>query len=129
MNEGDTLANALIGAVVSVFAGSIVPFAPLFGGAVAGYLEGGDRSDGFRVGLLSGFIALVPIVFLWFIVVGVIGAFLLGVGPGSGGFSLGVFSLAFLAFGFLFALVYVVGLSAAGGWIGNYVKYDTDIEF
>ncbi len=36
----------------------IVPLAPLLGGGIAGYLEGGERDDGVRVGLLSGVVGL-----------------------------------------------------------------------
>jgi hypothetical protein len=50
------LTNALIGAVVTVVL-PFVPFSPLLGGAVAGYLQ---ERDGFRVGAPSGAIAAVP---------------------------------------------------------------------
>jgi len=128
MAEGDTGVNALIGAVVTVVAsGTMV--GPLLGGAVAGYLEGGSRDDGVRVGLFSGLVALVP-----FLVFAAFAASLLGfvgggfVGPGHGMFGLG-FGLESAAFLFvlLFWLVSLLGLSALGGWLGNHVKYETDI--
>jgi len=75
MSPDDTLANALLGAVVTVVVSPFVPFAPIFGGLLAGYLQGGDREDGLWIGTVSGAIAL----------------------------------------------------SALGGWLGNYVRYDTDI--
>jgi hypothetical protein len=125
MAEGDTLTNAVLGAVVSVVLTPLVPFAPVVGGMVAGYLEGGDRDAGLRVGAISGGVALVPLfvfgvllanVFLFFLS----GAF--GVPRAVGGF--GLVALVVLT---LFAVVYTVGLSAGGGWLGNYVRYDTDV--
>lgn len=128
MAEGDTGVNALIGAVVTVVAsGTMV--GPVVGGAVAAYLEGGSRDDGLRVGVYSGLIALVPFLLFAAFAVSMLG--LMGggfMGPGHGMFGLGFAfgSVAFL-FVLLFWLVYVLGLSALGGWLGNYLKYDTDI--
>jgi len=51
MTEGDTLENAIVGAVVTALTASFVPFAPVAGGAVAGYLQGRDREEGLRVGI------------------------------------------------------------------------------
>jgi hypothetical protein len=125
MAEGDTLVNALIGAVVGVIAGSILPFGPLLGGLTAGYLEGGTRSDGLQVGLYAGLIALVPLLLGGFALVSFLGIFAIGVGPD--GFAIGAAGLVFLVIAFVGSLVYVVGLSAAGGWLGNYIRYDTDL--
>ncbi len=125
MAEGDTLINALIGAVVGTVAGAVLPFGPLLGGGVAGYLEGGDRSDGTKVGLIAGLIALVPTVVVGFFVMVLFGLFSVGAGDGL---ALGALGLLFLLIVLAFGLVYVVGLSAAGGWLGNYVKYDTEFE-
>lgn len=128
MAEGDTLVNAVIGAVATAVLSMILPFAPIFGGAVAGYLQGGDRSDGIRIGAISGGIAFVPavliagVVFLFFI------PFFLGFGAdGALGFGLasGVIAIVVLAG----VAAYVIGFSVLGGWIGNYVKYDTDVDF
>jgi len=123
MGEHDTLLNAVIGAVASMVL-SFVPLSPVLGGAVAGYLQGGTRSDGLRVGAISGLLGLlVGAVFfgLFFVV---FGAYLFGMGAPR----------AFSAFGLLFVLVaavisalYTVGLSAVGGWLGNYAKYEMDI--
>ena len=79
MAEGDTLVDALIGGVVSIVL-SFTALSPILGGAVAGYLQGGDRGAEIRVGAYAGLVAAVTI-----------------------------------------------GLSALGGWLGNYVKYDTDV--
>jgi hypothetical protein len=49
---------------------------------------------------------------------------------GMGPMGLGIPGAGFviLLFVFLFAVVYIVGLSAVGGWLGNYVRYDTDVD-
>ena len=121
MAEGDTLINAVIGGIASIVL-SFVPFSPVLGGALAGYLQGGDRGEGVRVGAYAGVVAAVPLALLLFVVVAVFGFLALGGRPGGG---------AFLVVFFLFAAVVVagiiVGLSALGGWVGNYVRYDTDL--
>jgi hypothetical protein len=125
MAEGETLVNAVLGAVVSVVLAPLVPFAPVVGGMVAGYLEGGDRSAGLRVGALSGGVALVPLLVLGVVLANVF-VFVLsgavGVPRAVGGLGLVV-----LLLGTVFLAVYTVGLSTAGGWLGNYVRYDTDV--
>lgn len=107
----NTLLNALIGGVITVVT-SFVPLSPIIGGAVAGYLEGGDNDAGLKVGALAGLVALVPLLlfvpFLLFF-------FLLDPALGIGIFLIG----GFIA---VFALAYAVGLSALGGVIGVYLK-------
>ena len=121
MAEGDTLLNAVIGGIASIVL-SFVPFSPVLGGAVAGYLHGGDRGTGVRIGVYAGVVAAIPLALLLFVAVAVFGVFAMGGRPGGG---------AILVVFFLFAAVVVagiiVGLSALGGWLGNYVKYDTDL--
>lgn len=129
MEEGDTLVNALIGGAVTFVAGNFVPMAPVFGGGVAGYLEGGDRMDGVRVGAYSGLIAFLPVLAFAFALTSII-----GVGFGFGLFTNpeaaagGLLGIAVLLFILVIAFVYFVGGGAAGGWLGNYVKYDTDVD-
>ncbi|MFC4358883.1 DUF5518 domain-containing protein [Halobium salinum] len=106
------LTNALIGAVVTVVL-SFVPFSPVLGGAVAGYLQ---KRDGARVGAVSGAMAAVPALF-----VTVLGLLLfagLAVVPGDDllGAQIGFVLLALLVAGVV--LAYVVGLSAVGGIVG-----------
>lgn len=121
MGKGDTLLNALIGAVVSVIL-AFLPFSTVLGGGVAGYLQKGTRNEGLRVGAISGAIALIPI----FLIASVFGGFfflsMLGVGPrGALGFGL----LFFLALVLL--VVYTVALAAVGGYLGAYIASETDL--
>lgn len=123
MADGDTWMNALIGAIVTTLAGPIVPFAPIAGGAVAGYLEG---RDGAKVGGYSGLIALIPTVLFMMLIFTVFGGLLVGLG-GLDGFlvgSLGIFIFFVLL---IFGLIYVVGLSIVGGFLGVYLKEETDL--
>jgi hypothetical protein len=105
-----TALNAVLGGVVGIVL-SFVPLSPVLGGAVAGYLEGGDTDDGLRVGALAGLVALLPLS-----VVGFFLLFLLGFGANSA--VLGLLGLVAL----LFMTVYTVGLSALGGVIGVYAE-------
>ncbi|EMA21148.1 MULTISPECIES: DUF5518 domain-containing protein [Haloarcula] len=125
MEEGDTFVNAVIGAVATALLSGFVPLAPLLGGGIAGYLEGGERDDGVRVGFLSGVIGL-AISLIFFVVVFVfLAAFLAFVPEALGVF--GAMGLLVLALGTVMTAAYFLGLSALGGWLGNYVKYDTTI--
>lgn len=127
MAEGETWINALIGAVVGVVL-SMLPFSTVIGGAVAGYLHGGGREAGIRVGALAGGIMLVPIL-LFLLVVGNLFLFASvgGMGPGGMFGAAGGLTIVAFIFALFFGLVYIVGFAALGGYIGNYVKHDTDI--
>jgi hypothetical protein len=124
MAEGDTLLNALIGGVVSIVL-SFVPFSPVLGGAVAGYLQGGERGEGARVGAYAGVVAAIPIALFLFVAVALFGFIAVSPGGGGGG-GAGVFLVVVLVVIVLSAL-YTVAFSALGGWLGNYVKYETDL--
>ena len=103
----NTILNGLIGAVVS-FLTSFVPFSPVLGGAVAAYLEGGDRRASIRVGALAGLLVWLPLTPL--LLVG------LAVAP----FDFGItFFLILIVLAFLGA--YTVGLSALGGFLAAYL--------
>lgn len=108
----NTWLNALIGGVIGVVF-SFIPLSTVIGGAVAGYLEGGDYSSGAKVGALAGLLAFIPFIFI-----GGIMLFIMGPpGPGS--------TIAFwvmLIFALCFAAVYAIGLSSLGGILGAYVK-------
>jgi len=125
MGDGDTFVNAVIGAVATALLSGFVPLAPLLGGGIAGYLEGGDRNDGFRVGLYSGVIGLAVSLVLFAVVFVFLAAFLAFVPEALGLF--GAAGLLVLVLGTLTTAAYFLGLSALGGWLGNYVRYDTTI--
>lgn len=126
MAEGDTLANALIGALVTVLATPVLPGAPLLGGLVSGYLQGGNREDGLIVGTYAGLIALLPLFVLVFLL-GNLLFFLVAV-TGSGIISmLGGLGLVVVFVLFVGGLLYIVLLSALGGWLGNYLKTEMDL--
>ncbi|WP_265108608.1 DUF5518 domain-containing protein [Halosolutus halophilus] len=113
--RSSTAVNALIGAVAGIVL-SFIPLSTLLGGAVAGYLEGGDTNDGLRVGAIAGLIMLVPFVLIGLFFV----TFLLGVGPGGPPLAFGMMAVFMLVVGAL----YTIGLSAIGGYLGVYLKYE-----
>ena len=120
MAEGETLINAVVGGIASILL-AFVPFSPVLGGAVAGYLQGGDRGVGLRVGAYSGIVAAIPFALILLFAIAVFGVFL-SFGSGSG-----AVLLFFVLFALVAAAVYTVALGAVGGWLGNYVKYNTDL--
>jgi len=124
MGEQDTLLNAVIGAVATAVLSGFVPFAPVLGGAIAGYLEGGTRNEGFRVGAISGVIGLVLGAVFFAIVLLFLVVFVAATEVPN---LFGAFGLLFLLLGAIVSTVYTVGLSALGGWVGNYVKFETNI--
>lgn len=106
------LTNALVGAIVTVVTTPIVPFAPILGGAISGYLDTNRAESGAKVGAISGVIALVPLL--------VIVPFLLFVVFLEPVFAIGV--LAIVAFVAAFLFVYTIGLGALGGVLGGYIR-------
>lgn len=114
MAQGDTLLNALIGAIVSVVL-AFLPFSTVLGGGVAGYLQGESRDDGLRVGAYSGLIAAIPIL-LVAMVIGTVFFFGAFVEPRA------AIGFVFVFFVLAVTLVYSIGLSALGGYLGAYVS-------
>jgi hypothetical protein len=112
----DTATNAIVGAVVTVVT-SFVPFSPVLGGAVAGYLEGGERMGGARAGGLSGLVASLPVVVLFVFLVGSLFVVSAQVSVGIGAGVVALLAAVALAI----AVLYTVVLSALGGYIGVYV--------
>lgn len=105
--------NALVGGVVTVVT-AFVPFSPVLGGGVAGYLQqGGDRA-GLRVGALAGLLAAVPLVAIVGFVVLVVGVGIAASGEVAGS----VFVIGILLVVALFVVGYTVALSAVGGLVG-----------
>ena len=127
MGEGDTLINALIGAVVSVVL-SFVPFSPVLGGAVAAYLQRGSRREGIRVGAISGLTTAVPLLLIFLLILFLFASvFAFPPFLGSEGLAAGTLGVVVLVSIFVVVLLYGVALSALGGWLGNYVVTDTDL--
>ncbi|NUB91115.1 DUF5518 domain-containing protein [Haloterrigena sp. SYSU A121-1] len=107
-----TAINALIGAAAGVIL-SFVPFSTLLGGAIAGYLEGGDRRNGLRVGTIAGVIMLIPMALM-----GMFAMFVLGIGYTGAPIAFGIMAIFML----IMSALYTVGLSAVGGYLGIYLK-------
>ncbi|USZ66816.1 DUF5518 domain-containing protein [Halorussus salilacus] len=112
-DDPNTLLNALIGAVVTVITAPLLPFAAIFGGAAAGYLQRGDFAEGAKIGAISGAIAAVPAVLLVWLV---FGFFLIGADPLFG------FSVVIALVVFFFVASYLVGAGALGGALGAYLR-------
>ena len=119
MASDNSYVNALLGAAVSVVL-SFLPFSPVVGGAVAGYLEG---SDGARLGALAGVFAAIPMFGLFFLVGGALFAFL-----GFGEAALGSLAVAFAVV--LLVAAYSLALSTVGGMLGVYLRdeFGDDVE-
>jgi len=111
MATDNSYVNALVGAVVTILL-SFIPFAPLIGGAVAGFLE---RRDGARVGVFAGVFAAIPLFLLLLLFGGAITV--IPPIPHGGVESLVVVVLIVV----FFLLLYVVVLSAVGGVVGVYL--------
>ncbi|OVE85721.1 DUF5518 domain-containing protein [Natronolimnobius baerhuensis] len=103
-----TLMNAAAGGGAGIVF-SFIPGSPLLGGAIAGYLEGGETTDGLWVGLFAGLIMLIPVTFF-----GMVAFTFFAGGPGV----LGTFLLVM----FLIGMLYALGLSIFGAVIGVYLK-------
>jgi hypothetical protein len=113
--------SALLGALVSVVA-SVVPFSPVLGGGVAGYLYAGSRDDGLRVGAVSGAIAAVPVLLVVGLVFGGLGLITIVENAlGAAVFFVGTFLLVTLL-----VVALSAGLSALGGYLGVYVREEYD---
>lgn len=111
----NTFFNALIGAVVSVVLG-FIPFSPVLGGGIAGYLEGGDSGDGAKVGAISGVLAAIPLIAVVLLVSAIV-----IIAPEGGALGLS-FLILVLVIG---VVIYAAGLSVIGGVLGVYLKKET----
>ncbi|WP_336360619.1 DUF5518 domain-containing protein [Haladaptatus sp. ZSTT2] len=113
MAEQNIWVNALIGAVVAVIF-SWIPFSPVLGGAIAGYLQ---KDEGLKVGALSGAISAIPIMGIAFLFFGIVSFFTISTGAPRGGLAVGLIVWIIL----FFVLLYTVVLSAVGGILGVYI--------
>lgn len=120
MSEGNTFMNAVIGAIVTIVTSPLLPLAPLAGGVVSGYLQGGDTRSGMTVGAISGLIAYIPLFFILLLLGNIFAFFLAGGGPGPA--VVGGAGLVVIIFIAIVGLVYVVVLGLVGGFIGTYLN-------
>lgn len=109
-----TIVNAVIGAIAAVVL-AFLPFSTVLGGTVSGFLEGEDGRAGTLVGALAGLITLLPFAGLGLLGLAVLSAWLGVLGVPAGGIAamiavVGLFVAA--------AVVYTVGFSAVGGYLG-----------
>lgn len=121
MGEGDTLLNAVIGAVVTVLT-SFVPVSPVIGGAVAGYLQ---RRDGPTVGAVSGVLAAIPLLGVFGLLLTFLGV-LVGFGAPGDFLAFGALGLAGLLVAFVVLVAISGALGALGGLLGVYIYEETD---
>lgn len=106
----DRWTHAFIGAAVTIVT-AFVPFSPLIGGGVAGYIH---EKDGWQVGALSGLIAAIPFALL----VALAAAFFVIVPTPAEGLR---FLLVLFAGTLLGTSVYTVAFGAVGGYVGEYL--------
>lgn len=105
--------HALLGGVVTVVT-SMIPFSPLIGGGVAGYLHNGGTGRGMRVGGVSGAIASLPLAAMFFFMFTIMSFGTLATGEFAGP----IFVIMLIGAVLLFAALYMVGLGALGGYLG-----------
>ncbi|MFC3476577.1 DUF5518 domain-containing protein [Halobacterium litoreum] len=105
----DTVSVAVLGAVVTGVT-SFVPVSPVVGGGVAGYLHDGDGTAGVRVGGAAGLVAAVPLAVLF-------GFLAAGLAASGNAFVAGVLAVALGV-----SALFVVALSALGGYLGVYLR-------
>lgn len=117
MGQGDTLINAAVGAAVTIGL-SFSGFSPLIGGLVAGFLQSESMERGAKVGAISGLIALIPLVLFGLFVFGLVTV----LSPALPGGPELLVIFVMLPVG----AIWVVGLSAAGGYIGAYIQQERD---
>lgn len=101
----DRTVLAVVGAVVSGVV-SFVPFSPIVGGGLAGYVQGGTSGDGLRIGALAGLALAAPYALLL--------AFLAGGAFAANAVSIGLLFVAAIAVSTALTVV----VSAGGGYAG-----------
>jgi MFS family permease len=118
----DTTAMALAGAVVTIVT-SFVPLSPILGGLVAGYLRGGSKGEGARVGAYAGVVATLPLA-LVLLFVG--GGFAIVAGEVAIAGPVTAFVVGAIVLSVLVTAVYMAALSALGGYFGVSLSKDRD---
>lgn len=113
-SAGTYRANAVLGAVATAVL-SFVPFSPVVGGGVAGYLDHFASGRSTSVGALSGVLAVAPALAVLAFVTGGLFAGLSAVGETG----LGIVTAATMLLVVLFVVAYGAGLGALGGFAGG----------
>lgn len=113
--DGETYrSSAILGAVTTAVL-SFVPFSPVLGGGLAGYLERPASGRPVSVGALSGLLSMLPALsILVFVTVGLYAGFATVQETG-----LGFVVAAGMVFGLLAVSAYGAGLGALGGFVGG----------
>lgn len=118
--EGEEISSygsfAVLGGVATALL-SFIPFSPVVGGAIAGFLERYESTRTVSVGTLAGFLPVVPIlVLLGFVFAGLIDGMQT---VGQEGMALFLVAVLLLS-GLIVALV-GAGLGAIGGYLGGWI--------
>lgn len=113
---GSYRAVAVLGAVTTAVL-SFIPFSPVVGGGLAGYLEHPASGRSVGVGGLAGFLSMVPaLTILAFVTVGLYNGF-----AAIGEAGLGIVTVTTMLLAFLFVAAYGAGLGALGGFAGGHL--------
>lgn len=116
--QGDSIRSYGSYAVLGALATSVlsfVPISPVFGGALAGYLERGESNRTISVGALAGILPMIPVLGLILFVLG---------GVISGMLAVGEDAIAMFFAGTIVLIILVLatvgaGLGAVGGYAGG----------
>jgi hypothetical protein len=107
-------ANAVLGGVATAVL-SFIPFSPIVGGGLAGYLEHGESGRSVSAGGVAGFLAMVPVlVILVFVTAGLYSGF-----GAVGEAGLGIVVVTAMVLALLFVAAYGAALGALGGFAGG----------
>lgn len=113
-SSGNTFANAVVGALVSLVL-VVVPFSPTVGGGVAGYLQRGRPRDGATAGTVTGLLVAFPL----FVGVALLAPVVLFAPAGVP--SIPMNPAVFVALALTATVAYAVGGAAVGGAVGAYL--------
>lgn len=116
---GSFLSNAVLGAVTTTVL-SFIPFSPLLGGGLTGYLEFQRSTRSISAAGFAGFLAMAPVLLL--LVFMGIGLYLGLAGVGEAGY--GLVTAVVMLFTILFVAAYGAGVSALGGFVGARIARD-----
>ena len=116
-SERRFLTNTVLGAVTTWLA-SFVPFSPVVGGLVAGYLQPGGKRAASKAGAASGALSAAPLALMTLFLFLGIGAGLLAIQAAGVALLIG----AVLLFTVAVSIGFSAGLGALGGYIGARIR-------